>query len=66
MLVLTRRVGQQILMDKGQIEIKILYERNGIIALGIRAPAHMDVDRKEIFIDKRCNQKTKTKGLCTE
>jgi carbon storage regulator len=53
MLVLTRRIGEQILIDKGQIEIKILYERNGNVAIGINAPAHIDVDRKEIFLRKQ-------------
>ncbi|STX50940.1 vir region protein [Legionella busanensis] len=53
MLVLTRRIGEQILIDKGQIEIKILYIRRGNIAVGIKAPKHIDVDRKEIFLKKR-------------
>ncbi|WP_040534874.1 carbon storage regulator [Legionella drancourtii] len=55
MLVLTRRVGELILIDKGQIEIKVLYVRNGHIAIGIKAPLHIDVDRKEIFIKKMTN-----------
>jgi carbon storage regulator len=55
MLILTRKVGQQILIDKGQIQIKVLYERNGNIALGILAPAHIDVDRQEIFLRKMIN-----------
>lgn len=58
MLVLTRRVGEQILIDKGQIEIKILYVRKGHIALGIKAPTHIDVDRKEIFIRKKASALT--------
>ncbi|WP_419420708.1 carbon storage regulator [Legionella sp. D16C41] len=53
MLILTRRIGEQILIDKGQIEIKILYIRRGNIAVGIKAPKHIDVDRKEIFLKKR-------------
>ncbi|MBA2656848.1 MAG: carbon storage regulator [Tatlockia sp.] len=53
MLVLTRRKGEEILIDKGQIRIKVLYERKGVVALGIKAPAHIDVDRKEIFIKKQ-------------
>lgn len=56
MLVLTRRVGEQILIDKGQIEIKMLYVRKGHIAVGINAPSHIDVDRKEIFIRKRMSE----------
>lgn len=56
MLVLTRRVGEQILIDKGQIQIKVLYERNGVIAIGVQAPSHVDVDRKEIYMRKLLNQ----------
>ena len=56
MLVLTRRIGEQILIDKGQIEIKILYIRNGQVAVGVKAPRHIDVDRKELFIKKRLDE----------
>ncbi|PJE14678.1 carbon storage regulator [Legionella sp.] len=55
MLVLTRRVGEQIFIDKGQIEIKILHSCKGHVAVGIKAPAHIDVDRKEIFIRKKAS-----------
>jgi carbon storage regulator len=58
MLVLTRRVGEQILIDKGQIQVKVLFEHNGIITIGIQAPSHIDVDRKEIFMRKLVNQDT--------
>ena len=66
MLVLTRRIGEQILIDKGQIEIKILYIRNGQVAVGIKAPAHIDVDRMEIFLQKRMDEDieaNKSKGI---
>ena len=56
MLVLTRRIGQEILINKGEIAIKVLYRRNGNVALGIQAPANMDVDRKEIFLKKRLSE----------
>ncbi len=55
MLVLTRRVGEEILIDKGQIQIKILYVRRGHIAVGIHAPSNVDVDRKEIYLRKKAN-----------
>ncbi|HBI5657135.1 TPA: carbon storage regulator [Legionella pneumophila] len=55
MLVLTRRVGEQIFIDKGQIQIKVLFVRNGNIALGIQAPPHVDVDREEIYYRKQDN-----------
>jgi carbon storage regulator len=55
MLILTRRVGEKILIDKGQIQVKVLFESNGIITIGIQAPSHIDVDRQEIFMRKRVN-----------
>lgn len=55
MLVLTRRVGEQIFIDKGQIQIKVLFVRNGNIAIGIHAPPHVDVDREEIYYRKQDN-----------
>lgn len=63
MLVLTRRAGEQILIDKGQIQIKVLYERNGVVAIGILAPSHIDVDRKEIFMRKLVNQEAKKSSM---
>lgn len=53
MLKLSRRIGQQIFIKKGQIEIHILYIKDGQVGLGIKAPKHIDVDRKEIFLLKR-------------
>ncbi|HAT4455370.1 TPA: carbon storage regulator [Legionella pneumophila] len=62
MLVLTRRKGEQILIDKGQIQIQVIYQRRGVVALGIKAPPHIDVDRKEIFLRKQANpEKTDNK-----
>lgn len=55
MLVLTRKKGEQILIDKGQIEIHVLYIDRGKVAIGIRASREIDVDRKEIFIRKQAN-----------
>ncbi len=61
MLVLTRRIGEQIYIDKGLIQIKILYERNGHVAVGIKAPSHIEVDRKEIFMRKHISQELMAK-----
>lgn len=65
-LVLTRRVGEIILIDKGQIEIKILYVRKGHIAVGIKAPPQIDVDREEIYYRKKANPQVETKLEVTE
>lgn len=53
MLVLTRRIGERIFIDNGQIEIALLYKRGNQVAFGIQAPPHIDVDRKEIFLSKQ-------------
>ncbi|NSL19578.1 carbon storage regulator [Tatlockia micdadei] len=66
MLVLTRRVGEQVLIDKGQIKIKILGKKNGVIAIGINAPIHVDVDREEIFFRKLATAKFQQKAANEE
>ncbi|HAT9060340.1 TPA: carbon storage regulator [Legionella pneumophila subsp. pneumophila] len=55
MLVLTRRKGEQIFIDKGQIQIQVTSLRRGAVTLGIKAPPHIDVDREEIFLRKQTN-----------
>lgn len=52
MLVLTRRIGQQILISKGVIQMKVLKVEDGIISIGINAPQHIDIDREEIYLKK--------------
>lgn len=52
MLVLTRKIGQQVLIDKASIQVKVLRVDDGIITLGFNAPSHIDIDREEIFVKK--------------
>ena len=61
MLVLTRKVGERIVMNNGQIEIVFLSRRGNNVAFGIQAPPHIDVDRKEIFISKQQDKMDKAK-----
>ena len=61
MLVLTRRIGERIVIDNGQIEIALLYNRGNQVAFGIQAPPHIDIDRKEIFLSKQQDKIDKTK-----
>ena len=63
MLKLTRRVGEELLIDKGNIRIKILSMKQGVVALGIEAPKQIDIDRKEIFLRKLLNLKQEELGL---
>ena len=60
MLVLTRRVGEQIFLNKGQIKVKILFIRNGNVAIGIQAPPDVDVDREEIYYLKQENDEDRS------
>ena len=55
MLVLTRQIGDEILLDNGRIKFKILYERNGTIAIGISAPSTIEIERKGRYLKPRLN-----------
>ena len=47
MLVLTRKVGEEIVID-GNIRITVTAISDGRIKLGIAAPRHVRVDRSEV------------------
>ena len=47
MLVLTRKTGQEIVID-GDIRITVTACGDGRVKLGITAPAHIKVDRSEV------------------
>ena len=51
MLVLTRRIGEEIVID-GDIHVAVVGVAGGRVRLGITAPTYVPVDRKEIH-DKR-------------
>ena len=59
MLVLTRKIGQQVLIDNGSIQIKILKVNGGSISIGFKAPEHVDIDREEIFLKKLDQQQVR-------
>jgi len=59
MLILTRKVGQAIIIGEG-IEIKILEIVDGQIKLGITAPKNISVLRKELVEIKDENLKAAT------
>jgi carbon storage regulator len=56
MLVLSRKVGEQIMIADG-IEITVLEVRSGKVRLGIDAPASIPVHRKEVFDRIHKNEK---------
>jgi carbon storage regulator len=47
MLVLSRRTGEEIVID-GQIHVKVVEVRGDRVRLGICAPASVRVDRQEV------------------
>ncbi len=49
MLVLTRRAGESIMIDD-DIELKVLKIRGSQVHLGIDAPKHATVHRKEVWL----------------
>ncbi len=52
MLVLTRKIGQQVLIGNGSIQMKVLKIEDGIISIGFNAPSNIDIDREEVFLKK--------------
>ncbi|MCW8469394.1 carbon storage regulator [Fluoribacter gormanii] len=63
MLILIRRIGEEIYIDKGRIKVLLISENEGLIKLGIEAPKHIDIERKEIFIRKAVEQHALAKAL---
>jgi carbon storage regulator len=48
MLILSRRLGESIVID-GRIHVKIVRVEGDVIKVGIEAPADVPVHRKEIY-----------------
>ena len=49
MLVLTRTVGQRLVIRNGEIVLTVLEVRGNQVRLGIEAPKHIPIHREEIF-----------------
>jgi carbon storage regulator len=47
MLVLTRKIGERIMIEPG-IEISIVEVRGGKVRIGVKAPRDIRVDRAEV------------------
>ena len=53
MLVLTRRIGEKLIIANGEIEITVLESNGGQVKIGVKAPRDVSVDREEIFQAKK-------------
>jgi carbon storage regulator len=58
MLVLTRSVGERLIINNGEIKLSILEVKGNQVRIGIEAPRHISVHREEIY--KRIQAETKT------
>ena len=56
MLVLTRSVGERLIINDGEIKISILEVKGNQVRIGIDAPRSVSVHREEIF--QRINSDT--------
>ncbi|HAT2098264.1 TPA: carbon storage regulator [Legionella pneumophila] len=52
MMVLSRKIGEKVLVDDGEIEIKVLCSKGNKILLGFKVPANMEVEREEDYLRK--------------
>lgn len=50
MLILTRRIGESLIIGDKEITITILGQRGNQIRIGIEAPKHVQVHREEVFM----------------
>ncbi len=53
MLVLSRKNGEEIFINQGEIKVKLIFSDNGKALLGVHAPREIEIDRKEIFLRKQ-------------
>jgi len=49
MLILTRKIGESIVIGDSEITITVLADNRGQTRLGITAPKHLSVHRQEVF-----------------
>ena len=52
MLVLTRKIGEQIVIGS-DIKIKIVEVKGKQVRIGIEAPRNVEVNREEVFLQKK-------------
>jgi carbon storage regulator len=62
MLVLTRKTGESIQIGDN-IEIKVVSIQGDQIKLGIDAPKHIDIHRKEVYVSIQEQNTEASKGI---
>ncbi|MGD7050721.1 carbon storage regulator CsrA [Rossellomorea marisflavi] len=62
MLVLTRKTGESIQIGDN-IEIKVVSIQGDQIKLGIDAPKHIDIHRKEVYVSIQKQNTEASKGI---
>jgi carbon storage regulator len=56
MLSFTRKDGEKIMINDGEIVIQIVWCQYGRARVGIKAPRHITIDREEIYQRKQADQ----------
>jgi len=53
MLILTRRVGETIIIGDDEIDITVLGVKGNQVRIGVNAQKHVSIDREEIYLRKK-------------
>ena len=61
MLVLTRSVGERLIINNGEIQLNVLEIKGNQVRIGINAPKHVSVHREEIY--ERINSKEESENV---
>lgn len=62
MLVLTRKKGETIQIGN-DIEITVLAVKGDQVKIGIQAPKHVDIHRKEVYLEIQAENAKASQGL---
>lgn len=57
MLVLSRRIGEQIVIG-GKVSVTVVEIKGGQVRLGVTAPASIPVDRHEVHLRRQAGRET--------
>ncbi len=61
MLVLTRSIGERLIINNGEIRLSVLEIKGNQVRLGIDAPKSVSVHREEVFERIQQEEREKTK-----